>query len=178
MSKRSKKSRKTQRRNAARRAARRAAPRNEASRRHARQTRPPGAATRSQPLEALSITADGFVEVMEIPEGEVEHDMAYVEAHRLLPPHYPVDDVDLRTRMAMALFTLDDPTASPEALLHAIIILGHTPREAALSALTRYASSGAPYAGIAKCAASECDMWLRSEVALAEPAPMASAMLN
>lgn len=167
----SKKRKKTQtsQRNAARRARR-------AAERRARRRAAPS--RERAPLRSFTFTRDGLVTLTKVPGEDVDAHLAYLEAHRLLPPGYPTSEAHLRTEMAMALFTLDDPDASPDSVLRAIVILAHTPDERALAALVRYASSGRVHADLAKPAATECDMWLQTGGISPPRAPQPAATMN
>jgi hypothetical protein len=93
--------------------------------------------------------------------------LAYIDAHRLLPPGYPSSAADIRAHAPLAVWTLDDPLSPSESVLSAIMVLGHTPDEFALSALRRHASHNGTHADMASLAADEC-AWLTET---AEPPP-------
>ncbi len=59
-----------------------------------------------------------------------------------------------------AMEIVADSSASPESLLWAIVVLGHTTTEAAFAALERHARSKRTHADIAVFAADECADWI------------------
>ncbi|MEZ4439286.1 MAG: hypothetical protein R3B72_09365 [Polyangiaceae bacterium] len=163
------KSQTSQRRNAARRA-RRTQQRTQQKhqQRRARPSRERGR------FQSVTATARG-IEVAPIADLDTYH--AYLDAHRLVPTH-PMSEAEISAQRAMALFTLEQPPASSEALLRAVMILAHTPDPRALAALRRHAASGAMHADLAVLAADECAMWLEQGGVETPSEPRSSATLN
>ena len=86
----------------------------------------------------------------------------YVEAHSLLPDTFSDFGPASLPHVRSAMEIVADPTATPELLLWAIVVLGHTPTEAAFAALERHARSARTHADIAVFAADECADWITS----------------
>jgi hypothetical protein len=84
----------------------------------------------------------------------------YIDAHKLLPR---TSEEAVRTQqptIAEALAILEDEQAGAGAVLHAIVILGHTPEPLAHKALKHYAASNRVHAEVAWVAADECSSWM------------------
>lgn len=98
-----------------------------------------------------------FTVVDEVSEQAVT---TYIDAHKLLPG---TSEEAIRTQqptIAEALAILEDERADAGAVLHAIVILGHTPEPWAHKALKRYAASNRVHAEVAWVAADECSSWM------------------
>lgn len=80
----------------------------------------------------------------------------YHRAHLLMPRDYYYDPDDSASLVHEAVTLLASSTAGERATRRAIAILGHSPCEAALTALEAYGQTDRPFAGIARLAYSEC----------------------
>jgi len=116
-----------------------------------------------------TLVAEG-VHVIGEPAIPMETHIAYIEAHALIPPDYPRSPTDLWTQLTLALSTLEDPRATGEAVLRAIIILAHTPDPRALEALHHHARLGTVHRDMAQLGADECAAWLE-DLGPPPPAP-------
>jgi hypothetical protein len=100
--------------------------------------------------------------VWEVEEDVARYMSAYQRAHELMPPprNMYMDPQEYREEQEPAIETLDffDEGISPsrDELLRAIAILGHSPNEQALLALSRFSESGHELAPVARLALSEC----------------------
>lgn len=130
------------------------------------------------PRHYVMMSANGLLTTTEVTEEELVLHNAYVEAHQLLPPGYPSSDADIRAHLSQALGTLADPLSPSDAVLRAILILGHTPDERALTALRQHAADNGTHAAMAEIAADECAWWTESVPRAPVHAPRQSVMLN
>ncbi len=81
--------------------------------------------------------------------------MDYMAAHRLLPPTF-VPGETYGQPQEHALAVIKNRASTPEAILEAIVILGHSPLPDSLAALEVHAASDEPYAEVAARALEEC----------------------
>lgn len=126
----------------------------------------------------MTIDVYGNATIMEVDARDAGAHLTYMEAHQLLPPGYPTSEAEMRLQVALAVATLEDERASSEAVLRAIMILGHSPDALALASLRARASSGGEHADMADLAADECEHWIASASRMPRPAPQASPMPN
>lgn len=95
-----------------------------------------------------------------LAESEYEAMRTYLDAHLMLPFDFEGDKPAAYPLIQDAFAVLGDDSASPEALLRALVTLGHTPTTDALQVLRRHAASDRPHADVAKFAAEECVDWI------------------
>jgi hypothetical protein len=105
-------------------------------------------------------TGNGGVSGRRVPAKDLEALNTYLGAHALLPPGMPDSGIADPGLIGESLEVLGDDEASPEALIEAIVVLGHTPSMTAHDALRRHAASTRPLASIAGIAADECLDWI------------------
>ena len=168
MSKKSKKTR-SNRRDARRRAAR------AAERRARRKNAPP---RDRGGVQSFMMTDGGSFSVTPVGADEIDALNTYIRAHDRLPSSYPFGPMEQQRQLSMALSTLGNPLATSDAVLRAIVILGHIPDPRALTALVAHADSRRAHADIAKHAADECAGWIESERFRSAPLRPPAAMMN
>jgi len=113
-----------------------------------------------------------------LDHASIDLHVAYLDAHRLLPPDYPADDENLLVEFVTALRTLENPPASEREILRAIMILAHTPDPRAETALLAYAEAGGVHADMAEIGVAECAMWLQEAEPPSRPLQIGPTMLN
>ncbi|MFW5741001.1 MAG: hypothetical protein ACOC1F_11610 [Myxococcota bacterium] len=87
----------------------------------------------------------------------------YFEAHALLPRRMQEGMEPPQPTIREAIEVLQDEQSDADALLRAIVILGHVPTPSAHDALKRHAASGRTHADVAVVAADECAGWMAQE---------------
>lgn len=129
-------------------------------------------------IQRFEVTDFGSFTITPVGPGELEALHAYIEAHNRLPSSYPFDPAEQERQLTMALSMLRTQSATADAVLAAIVILGHIPDARALVALQDYAESGHVHAGIAKHAADECAGWIEDRRVATARMPSSRAMMS